>query len=107
MKIELVRLFDIYAPLLNERQQEILFLHYNEDQSLAEIAENVGITRQGVRDCIVKSEALLLGYEKALRLYGRFSEISSKLDELAAIAEGEDENGPLTKKISEIKDMLV
>ncbi len=107
MKIELVRLFDVYAPLLNERQQEILSLYYNEDQSLAEIAENVGITRQGVRDCIVKSEALLLGYEKALRLYGKFSEISSELDALASMTGEKDGNGPLTQKISEIKDMLV
>lgn len=104
MKIELVRLFDIYFPLLNERQQEVLSLYYNEDQSLAEIAENVGITRQGVRDCIVKSEALLLGYEKALRLYEKFSEISTELDALA-LRIGENEE--LVQKISEIKDMLV
>lgn len=107
MNIELVRLFDIYAPLLNERQQEILFLHYNEDQSLAEIAENVEITRQGVRDCIVKSEALLLGYEKALRLCSRFSEISEKLDALTEAVRDKDGSGALTQKISEIKDMLV
>lgn len=104
MKIELVRLFDIYFPLLNERQKEVLSLYYNEDQSLAEIAENIGITRQGVRDCIVKSEALLLGYEKALRLYEKFSEISTELDNIASMV-GEDET--VTQKISEIKDMLV
>ncbi len=104
MKIELVRLFDVYFPLLNERQKEVLSLYYNEDQSLTEIAENVGITRQGVRDCIVKSEALLLGYEKTLRLYEKFSEISLELDSLASMV-GEDEK--LTQKISKIKDMLV
>ena len=104
MKIELVRLFDTYFPLLNERQQEVLSLYYNEDQSLAEIAENVGITRQGVRDCIVKSEALLLGYEKALHLHERFSEVSNELDALASDLK---DNKELVQKISKIKDMLV
>ena len=48
-------LFDFYGDLLTERQREFYDLYYNEDLSLAEIAENYGITRQGVRDVIVRA----------------------------------------------------
>ena len=43
-------LFDFYGELLTERQKEFYQLYYDEDLSLAEIAENYGISRQGVRD---------------------------------------------------------
>ena len=52
-------LLDAYGALLTERQRELVDLYYNEDLSLAEISENTGITRQGVRDGIKKSESFL------------------------------------------------
>jgi phosphoenolpyruvate phosphomutase len=52
-------LFDFYGELLTERQKEFFDLYYNEDLSLAEIAENNGITRQGVRDVIVRAEGVM------------------------------------------------
>ena len=48
-------LFDFYGEILTERQKEFYDLYYNEDLSLAEIAENYGISRQGVRDVIVRA----------------------------------------------------
>ncbi|MBR2460002.1 MAG: helix-turn-helix domain-containing protein [Clostridia bacterium] len=71
MNIRLVKLYDMYAALLSDRQREIMDLYYNEDESLAEIAENTGITRQGVRDWIKKTEAQLEGFEAALKLVDR------------------------------------
>ena len=53
-------LLDFYGPVLTDKQRVILTEYYNEDLSLAEIAENLGITRQGVRDAIkhgVQSQA--------------------------------------------------
>ncbi len=103
-KIDMVYLYDLYAPLLNERQREILDLYYNEDQSLAEISENVGITRQGVRDYIVKVDAMLEGFENALGLHAKRIKMEEKLDELTRKAE----NGVLcTEIINEIKNMLL
>ena len=52
-------LFDFYGELLTERQKEFFDLYYNEDLSLSEIAENNGISRQGVRDVIVRAEAIM------------------------------------------------
>ena len=52
-------LFDFYGELLTERQKEFFDLYYNEDLSLSEIAENSGISRQGVRDVIVRAEHIM------------------------------------------------
>ncbi|MEI3305709.1 MAG: YlxM family DNA-binding protein [Dysosmobacter sp.] len=52
-------LFDFYGELLTDRQKEFFDLYYNEDLSLAEIAENAGISRQGVRDVIVRAEGIM------------------------------------------------
>ena len=54
-------LFDFYGELLTDRQKEFFDLYYNEDLSLSEIAENEGISRQGVRDVIVRAEAVHAG----------------------------------------------
>ena len=52
-------LYDFYGDMLTDRQKEFYDLYYNEDLSLAEIAENYGITRQGVRDVIVRAEGVM------------------------------------------------
>lgn len=59
-------LLDYYGPVLTEKQRAILTEYYDEDLSLAEIAENYGITRQGVRDAIKHGEATLTEMEKNL-----------------------------------------
>ena len=104
MKINMVYLYDIYAPLLNERQREVLDLYYNEDQSLAEISENVGITRQGVRDCIVKSEVLLKGYEEALGLRKKLCAFRENIDALSELAQNAGTDAEIVRKISELKE---
>ncbi len=68
-------LFDFYGELLSERQKNMFDLYYNEDLSLAEISEQVGITRQGVRDTVKKAEEQLLDFENKLGLAGKFKEI--------------------------------
>lgn len=59
-------LLDYYGPVLTEKQHAILTEYYDQDLSLAEIAENYGITRQGVRDAIKHGEATLTELEKNL-----------------------------------------
>lgn len=61
-------LLDIYGKVLTEKQQDILDLYYNENLSLAEIAEEVGITRQAVHDCIMKGEKKLFNLEEKLEI---------------------------------------
>ena len=72
-------LFDFYGELLTDRQKEFYDLYYNEDLSLGEIAENNGITRQGVRDVIVRAEAILSDLEDKTGLIKRFLAMGKEL----------------------------
>ena len=80
-------LLDFYGELLPERKRSVMDMYYNEDLSLSEIAAEVGISRQGVRDIIKKSEEELLFYENKLGLAKRLKDVeacASDLREMAA-----------------------
>ena len=62
----LCKLLDIYGMALSSRCRDVLEYYYDDDLSLGEISENMGITRQGVHDAIRRGEAELLTLEKAL-----------------------------------------
>ena len=68
-------LLDFYGDILPERQREAMDLFYNGDLSLSEIAETTGLTRQGVRDRIVKGEKTVSELEDKLGLAGRFGDV--------------------------------
>ena len=72
-------LFDFYGEILTERQKEFYDLYYNEDLSLAEIAEHDGISRQGVRDVIVRAETIMTELEDKTGLLKRFMQMRDKL----------------------------
>ena len=74
-------LYDFYGELLTERQQEFFDLYYNEDLSLAEIAENYGISRQGVRDVIVRAEGIMTEMEDKTGIIKRFHKMQKSLTE--------------------------
>lgn len=93
-------LLDVYGAFLNEKQRELCEYYYNEDLSLAEIAENVGITRQGVRDLIKRAEQTLVSLEEKCRYCERFL----KLKELNVKARGGDEAA--AKRIFDIIEEL-
>ena len=72
-------LIDFYGQLLTQKQLDSLRLYYNEDLSLAEIADEMGISRQGVRDNIKRAEAQLFDLEAKLGLAERFQKISDDI----------------------------
>ena len=80
-------LYDFYGELLTERQKEFFDLYYNEDLSLAEIAENSGISRQGVRDVIVRAEGVMQEIEDKTGLIRRFVAMKDNLDKIQQAAE--------------------
>ena len=80
-------LFDFYGELLTDRQKEFFDLYYNEDLSLGEIAENNGISRQGVRDVIVRAEAILTDLEDKTGLIKRFHTMSEQLKQVYSDAQ--------------------
>ncbi len=85
--LEIPFLLDFYGEMLTEKQRTFLIHYYEEDLSLSEIAENEGITRQGVRDSIKRAEAQLFDMEERLGLAKRFNEIKKGVDEILECTE--------------------
>ncbi len=84
--IEVSLLFDFYGELLKPSGRAAIDLYYNEDLSLAEIAAQTGITRQGVRDSIKRCEQQLFEFEEKLGLFRRFGQLEGGLDEISELA---------------------
>lgn len=81
--LELCLLFDFYGEMLTDKQRELFDLYYNEDLSLSEIAEHAGITRQGVRDAVVRAEHTLTALEDKLHLVSRYGKIDQHVEALS------------------------
>ena len=79
-------LFDFYGDMLTEKQRDVIEFYYNDDLSLAEIAENEGITRQGVRDSIKRAESILVDMEDRLGLAQRFHGMRNCFESICAAA---------------------
>ncbi len=79
-------LFDFYGELLTDKQKELFDLYYNEDLSLTEISELAGISRQGVRDAIVRSETILRDTEDKLGLVKKYAGYDRRLEEIRQAA---------------------
>ena len=94
-------LLDVYGSLLTERKRELLDYYYNEDYSLAEIAELTGLTRQGVRDGIKKGEEELYALEEKLGAAARFRRMESGLEEALASLR-EKNNGKAERILTEL-----
>jgi len=75
-------LLDVYGYFLNEKQRTVLEYYYNEDLSLSEIAENVGITRQGVQDLIKRSEIQLRNLEENCHYCEKFIRLKALSDNI-------------------------
>ena len=84
--MEIALLFDFYGDMLTQKQQDMIELYYDNDLSLSEIAENEGITRQGVRDSIKRAEAQLIEMEERLHLVSRFREMHAGFEAIAKAA---------------------
>lgn len=79
---EMAMLFDFYGDILTDKQKETFDLYYNEDLSLSEISEHLGITRQGVRDSVIKAENTLRDTEEKLGLMRRYGRITDDMQKI-------------------------
>jgi len=80
--LEMTMLFDFYGDVLTDKQKDSFDLYYNQDLSLAEIAEHSGITRQGVRDVILRATEMLTEMEEKLGLLALHRSIRAALSEI-------------------------
>ena len=101
-------LMDFYGQLLTDKQYGALDMYYNQDLSLAEIAEENSISRQGVRDFIKRGEKQLCEYEKKLGLVKRFNDITKQITEMNSIIERlrNDTNSSDIEKLKQISQKL-
>ena len=74
--LHFLRLWDLYSPLLTATQREITDLYFNYDLSLGEIAEQKGVSRQSVSDCLQKCRKQLESYDEKLRFDKMLTEVS-------------------------------
>lgn len=80
--LKLSVLLDFYSEMLTDKQRDAIQLYYNEDLSLAEIAQHENISRQGVRDSIKRGEEIMLELEEKLELAEKFSKLSKMIDKI-------------------------
>ena len=109
--VRICLLFSFYRNMLTKRQIDCVDLYYNEDLSLAEISELLGITRQGVRDNIKRAENTMNDTEERLGLVSKFLGISEKLAKIDDIIR-EIEKSPNVRYLSDdikhkINDILM
>ena len=103
-------LYDFYGILLPRKQREIFSMYYHDNLSLSEIAEEYGLTRQGIHETIKRGENKMSDFENKLGLIEKYrreeciaERLTEKIDRL--IRERKDDLG-LAEKLTEIKDAL-
>ena len=102
-------LYDFYGELLTEHQKQVYEDVVLNDMSLSEIAQEFGISRQGVHDLIKRCNKTLEGYEEKLHLVQKFLSVKEKvhrIDELLLTSETSPED-PAIAKIRKIADEII
>ncbi|RCW41140.1 hypothetical protein DFR78_1392 [Halanaerobium sp. MA284_MarDTE_T2] len=88
--LKISMLFDFYGNLLTKKQQSIVESYFYNDLSLAEIAENIGISRQGVYDHLQRSEKSLEEYEEKLGLVKKYKDLRNNINQLEEILRNDE-----------------
>lgn len=99
-------LLDFYGEVLSERKRTVLECYYNDDLSLSEIAQDIGISRQGVRDLIKKAEEELHFYEEKLGLAERFRNTQQCAERLLSLLESNGADGELQRAAKELAETV-
>ena len=104
-KLTQAYLFDFYGEMLNEHQRRIYEDAVYNDMTLSEIAEQAGISRQGVHDLIRRCDRTLADYEEKLHLVKRFSAVKEKVKELESLAK--KEAGSTSSRIVQLAEEIL
>ena len=99
-------LLDFYGDVLTERRRDALDFYYNDDMSLSEIAEEMGISRQGVRDLIKKAEEELLFYEEKLGLAKKLADARLHAERAIALCRLSGADDELKREIESLLETV-
>ena len=99
--VKVAQLYDMYGPLLNEKQRDVINCYYNEDLSLQEIADNDGRSKQAISDMINRSVDKLFEFENELSLLKSKTELKASLFEIRELIESSN-NKEAIQKLTEI-----
>ncbi len=105
-KINTCLALDFYGKLLTDKMREIMEYYYFDDLSLAEIAEDVGISRQAVHDTVRRAGNLLEEYEEKLGLIRRFRKEKNEIDEAIKLLDKGDKDSAL-ELLKAVRDELI
>ncbi len=109
--LKLAYLLDFYGDVLDEHTRGVMKAYYDDDLSLSEIAEGVGISRQGVRHVIKKGEEQLTFLEDRLGLAAHYEELERAAELIDGIKHGLTD-GTLESKgaiatLAEVQDIII
>ena len=99
----LLPLFDVYGAILGEQKQKMFELYYGDDLSLSEIAEEMNISRQGVRESLKKCEEQLLEFEEKLGFGKKLASLEKDIASLESLGVSGAEREKLDKIIENLR----
>ena len=99
-------LLDLYAEVLDDHIGSVMRAYYEDDLSLAEIASDVGLSRQGIRHLIKKGEEQLFFFEERFGLAKKYDELSSAVELLSSVYESLKRSSPDSTEASDIKKAI-
>ncbi len=107
-------LYDFYGQLLSKRQREVMELYHEENLTLAEIADEFGISRQGVHDALKNAEKSLNGYEEKLGLVAKFQKSTDAVQQIdmvidkviEALQSKSDATNDVIGNLKKVKDII-
>lgn len=110
--VEIGILFDFYGKLLTDRQYLAMELYYIYDYSLAEIGEELNISRQAVYDLIKRSEQKLYELEDTLNLVGKFNLNKKEIEKISIVVEEIEneaksvENRKIIERTKDLRELI-
>ena len=100
--LSIISLFDVYGAMLSEQKQKMFELYYGDDLSLSEIAEEMNISRQGVRESLKKCEEQLLHFEEKLGILRKMKTVGEAARELRRIGGENKDLSDVAKKLESL-----
>lgn len=104
--LNIAYLLEFYGEVLPERKRTVMEYYYHDDLSLSEIAEEIGISRQGVRDIIKKGEEELFHYEQTLHLAERFLKAKQYADRALSLCREQNVSGEISESIEKLLECM-